>query len=198
MTALPYKIAHQLRDHTPWLWNRIEHANATLFLHRYKDRLATVETEAIKMAEPFEMVRISDIPADELAAFFHGQPEDLYYWFTPHGFDSTDIAQLQKNASFLAYALRHEGQIVGYFFLRCYFNGQCYFGRLVDCQHTKQGIGTLMNKVSFYISESLHLESYQTISKSNIASIKSCTKAYRLQPVKTIANGDILYKNCKL
>jgi len=150
------------------------------------------------MALPYEMISIADIPTEELVAFFHRQPKELYRWFTPHGFEAKDVEQLQRNASFLAYVLKQNNQIVGYFFLRCYFNEECYFGRLVDFQHTSSGIGTLINKVSFFISESLHMQSFQTIAKGNIASIKSCERAYRLQPIKTLANGDILYKNVKL
>ena len=133
-----------------------------------------------------------------MVAFFHSQPVSIYRRFTPHGFELPDVTALQRNASFLAYVLKRDGNIVGYFFLRSYFNGSCYFGRMVDYQYMSQGIGTLMNKVSFFISESLHMQSYQTIAADNIASIKSCEKAYRLQPISKIANGDTLYKNCKL
>lgn len=198
MDSIQYTVAHWLRDKLPFLWVLIERVNGRVFRVRYARRLEGIEQEAVKMAAPYEMVPIADIPTEELVAFFHQQPKDLYKWFTPHGFEAADIARLQRNASFLAYVLKDGHQIAGYFFLRCYFIGECYFGRIVDHQFVGQGIGTLMNKVSFYISESLHIDSYQTIAKGNIASIRSCTKVYRLQPVRTIANGDILYKNVKL
>ena len=193
-----YTFAHWLRDRMPWLWAGVERANAGLFRIRYGRRLLRVEQDAEDMAAPYEMVPISKIPTDELVAFFHSQPEDIYRWFTPHDFDAETMARLQRNASFLAYVMKREGKIVAYFFLRCYFNGECYFGRLVDAPHMRQGIGTLINQVSFHMSEALHLESYQTIANGNIASIKSCARAYRLQPIRVIANGDMLYKNCKL
>jgi hypothetical protein len=198
MATIRYTFAHWLRDHFPFHWKLIERINGRLFRLRYTRRLKCIVPEAYRMALPYEMISIADIPTEELVAFFHRQPKELYRWFTPHGFEAKDVEQLQRNASFLAYVLKQNNQIVGYFFLRCYFNEECYFGRLVDFQHTSSGIGTLINKVSFFISESLHMQSFQTIAKGNIASIKSCAKAYRLQPVRTIANGDILYKNVKL
>lgn len=198
MEAGLYTFAHWLRDSMPLSWRLIEHANAGLFGLRYSRRLEQIEQEASRMVAPYEMKRIADIPTQELVGFFHSQPTDLYRWFTPHGFEAADVANLQHNASFLAYVLKRDDQIVGYFFLRGYCNGTCYFGRLVDSHFVNQGIGTLINKVSFFLSESLHLESYQTISSDNIASIKSCTRAYRLQPVRTTLNGDVLYKNCRL
>lgn len=198
MTTIRYTFAHWLRDNFLFLWKLIEHINSRLFRLRYARRLKHIEPEVYRMALPYEMISIADIPTEELVAFFHRQPKELYRWFTPHGFEAKDVEQLQRNASFLAYVLKQDKQIVGYFFLRSYFNGECYFGRLVDHQHTSQGIGTLINKVSFYIAESLHLTSYQTIAKGNIASIKSCERAYRLQPIKTLANGDILYRNVRL
>ncbi len=150
------------------------------------------------MAEPYKMQRIADIPAAELVNFFHRQPDDLYRWFTPHGFEADDVIALQRNASFLAYVLKQDELIVGYFFLRSYYNGTCYFGRMVDHAHKNQGIGTLINRLSFFISESMHMDSYQTIATDNIASIKSCARAYRLHPIGTTTNGDTLYRNCRL
>ena len=196
--STPYNVAHWLRDKLPFLWVIVEDANSILFRVRYGGWVEHVESEAFKMTAPYKMIPIAQIPTKELVAFFHRQPEDLYRCFTPHGFEDKDISHLQKNASFLAYVLKHDDEIVAYFFLRCYFNGECYFGRLVNYQHARQGIGTLINKVSFYMSESLHMNSFQTISSDNIASIKSCSRAYRLQPIRTITNGYILYRNCKL
>lgn len=196
--TINYTVAHWVRDKMPLMWVLVERTNAVLFRIRYASRLKQIEPEAFQMAKPYEMQPIAAIPTEELVAFFHRQPEDLYRWFTPHGFEYADVARLQQNASFLAYVLKRDNQIIGYFFLRSYFNGECYFGRLVDHPCMGQGIGTLINKVSFYIAESLHMESFQTIANGNIASIKSCSRAYRLQPIRTIANGDILYKNCKL
>lgn len=193
-----YSFAHWLRDRMPFLWKLTERMNAMLFRLRYARRLERVEPEAVRMAAPYQMLRIADVPAEEIVAFFHSQPEDLYRRFTPHGFELADVAALQRNASFLAYVLKRDGRIVGYFFLRSYFNGTCYFGRMVDSKCMNQGIGTLMNRISFFLSEALHLDSYQTIADDNIASIRSCSKAYRLQPVSVIANGDTLYRNCKL
>ena len=198
MATKGYTFAHWLRNKQPWLWGLIERINGGLFRMQYAHLLKQTEVEAFRMAAPYELISIANIPTEELVAFFHRQPEELYRWFTPHGFEATDVARLQRNASFLGYVLKQDKQIVGYFFLRSYFNGECYFGRLVDYQYTSRGIGTLINKVSFYIAETLHMQSYQTIAKGNIASIKSCERAYRLQPVKTLTNGDILYKNVKL
>jgi len=182
----------------PFVWKSTERCNAWWFHYRYACRHKQIEQEAFQMAVPYRMERITNIPAEELVAFFQAQPDDIYRWFTPHGFESHDIISLQHNPSFLAYVLKQEEQIVAYFFLRCFCNGTCYFGRMVDYRHRNHGIGKLINRVSFYMSEAMHLKSYQTISNNNIASIKSCTGAYRLQPIGTASNGDILYKNSKL
>jgi len=193
-----YAIAHLLRDRMPFCWKQIERTNAVVFRCCYARKLKQVEQEAFEMALPFIMERISDLPTMDLVEFFHAQPAETYRWFTPHGFSEEDVAKLQNNKSFLGYVLKRDGKIVGYFFLRSYFNGSCYFGRLVDHQSINQGVGTLINKLSFFISESLHMRSYQTIAGNNIASIKSCAKAYRLRPIGITATGDTLYQNCRL
>ena len=198
MPISPYSFAHWLRDSMPSVWKITERCNARYFRRRYAHRLNRIESEAFQMAEPFQMERIADIPAAELVAFFHSQPDDIYQWFTPHSFETQDVITLQNNPSFIAYVLKQDGQIVAYFFLRCFCNGTCYFGRMVDYRHRNQGIGKLINRVSFYMSETMHWKSFQTISNNNIASIKSCSGAYRLEPIGTASNGDVLYKNCEL
>jgi hypothetical protein len=198
MSLSPYAFAHLLRDKFPFIWETIERGNAYFFRLRYARRLKHVEPDAYRMAEPFLMEPIASIPTAQLVDFFHDQPADTYRWFTPHGFELADVAKLQHSQAFVAYVLKREEQILGYFFLRCFCNGTCYFGRIVDFRYRNQGIGTLIGKVSFYLSESLHMQSYQTVAKDNIASAKSSTRAYHMQVIGTTANGDILYKNSKL
>lgn len=198
MSLSPYALAHLIRDRWPNTWYALERSSASLFRVLYYRKLRRIEPAAMQLAEPYRMQRISQIPTDQLVAFFRTQPEDTYQWFTPHGFTHKDIARLQRNPAFLGYVLKHNDRIVGYFFLRCFCNGACYFGRIVDYPYRNQGIGTLINRLSFYISEELQLKSYQTIAAENIASIKSCVKVYRLQPIGTTENGDTLYQNCKL
>jgi len=193
-----YSFAHWLRDQMPTFWQVVERANGSIFRLRYARRLRRIEPIACQKAAPYQMVRIKDIPTEELVAFFHAQPEEIYLYFTPHGFEAADVAKLQHNPSFVAYVLKIDEKIVGYFFLRSYCNGICYFGRMVSQSCMKQGIGTLISTLSFYLSESLHLQSYQSISKDNIASYTCASRACRLQPVGTTANGEVLYKNYPL
>ena len=49
---------------------------------------------------------------------------------------------------FLGYILEGGDTIVGYFFLRSFFWGKCFRGRMVDIDWRGKGIGTLMNRVS--------------------------------------------------
>lgn len=198
ISNLPYQVAHTLRDNMPWVWDVVQKINAYLFCIRYRKKIESLTVPIANLALPYRISAIRDVPTKELADFFQRQPADAFRWFRPHGFTQDDIAKLQNNKAFLAYVLRDEEKIVGYFFLRCFFTGKCYLGRMADKDCGGRGIGTLMNQISFYIVTALDAVSYQSIATENIASIKSCRKAYNLEPIRNVEEGVILYKNTPL
>lgn len=193
-----YRLTHYIRDHQPWIWQLLESTNSMLFHIRYRRAVCQAIHDVQKIAAPYRMVAISEMPTDELVSFFARQPEEAFRWFRPHGFDAQSIRQLQRNRAFLAFVLKEQNNIVGYFFLRCSAGGSCYLGRMVDHQHYGQGIATLMNRISIQMSEAIHLKSYQTISPDNLSSLGSTKRAYRLQLIETLPNGDHLYRNLPL
>lgn len=193
-----YRLTHYIRDHQPWIWQWLESINSMLFHVRYHRAVRQEICDGQMTAAPFRMLPISEVPTEELVAFFARQPEEAFRWFRPHGFDPQSIRQLQRNHAFLAFVLKEQHDIVGYFFLRCSAGGSCYLGRMVDYRHYGKGIATQMNRISIQMSEAIHLKSYQTISPENLSSLGSTKRAYRLQLIETLPNGDQLYRNLPL
>ena len=136
----------------------------------------------------FAEVQVADVPA--LARFFAAQPEDAFRFFRPHEFDEKTLRKLQRRKSFLMYCVRNEeGRIVGYFFLRCFFIGKAFLGKMVDENSQGKGIGTQMCLCAMDIAQALGLRMFETISKENIASLRSTEKVLNTRIVEEMENG---------
>ena len=114
-----YALAHFLRDKTPWVWDLVNRINSFLFSIRYGQKLKQVE-KLLNQRESgkLKIVRLSDVPTEEIVHFFEQQPEEAFRFFKPHGFTADAIRKLQRNKAFLGYVLleKESGHIAGYCF----------------------------------------------------------------------------------
>ena len=185
-----YQLAHILRDDFPWLWNSIDIVNGWFFALRYGSKSEEI-VQRCNEAIPYKIVPLRDCPTDTVVAFFDHQPEEAFRFFHPHGFDKQSIERLKRNRAFLAYILEEGDTVVGYFFLRSFFWGKCFRGRMVDIDWRGKGIGTLMNRVMNRIGFGLGMRIFETVSKDNIASYKSALAASQCKVIKEIDNDDM-------
>lgn len=87
---------------------------------------------------------------------------------------------------------KKENQIVGYVFLRCFFNGKCFRGKMVDYRWRGKGIAVLLGEVSTEIASVLRLRMFGTISKKNAASLYSSQASNDIKIVEELPD-DYLY-----
>lgn len=185
-----YKVAHILRDKLGWLWNIIEKINSWLFLLRYGKRLNAFSFSTV--ANGYDILPLSDVPTNRMVAFFEQQPEESYTFFHPHGFDATSIKKIQMNRSFLAYVLLENNNIVGYVFLRSFFTGKCFRGKMVDYQHRGKGLAKILGMIANEIAFNIGLRMFATVSPENIASFASTKAVNEIKIIKQMPNGDYL------
>lgn len=186
-----YKIAHILRDRFKFLWNLIEWGNALVFTLTYKASLKKIPVilqecsgeYTLRMAEP------EDAPA--LARFFAEQPEESFEFFKPHEFDEKALLKIIRNKAFLTFLVLDEKKIVGYFFLRCFVNGKCFKGYMVDNSYKRRGIAKLEGMVMNKVNEILGLRMFGSISPHNPASMAAAKAVNELKIVETLENGDL-------
>ena len=190
-----YKIAHILRDYFPFLWDLIDIINSWLFGFRYGSKIAQVNNTLNDGVEIYQIKCISELPVDNLVTFFANQPEEAYKYFKPHGFDAKSLKKLQGYKAFLAYAVMNGDKIVGYFFMRSFFWGKTYIGRMVDVNYRGKGIAKMMNRKTMEIAGILGLRVFQTISPENVSSLKSAEAENELRIIKTMPNGDLYVEN---
>ena len=186
-----YGIAHVLRDKFTWIWNVLEWANGIMFNLRYGKKLKSLDCSSVP--EGYELIPIRRINTNEMVSFFRRQPEDAYVYFRPHGFDEVSIKRLQRNKSFLGYVLkdRKKGEIAGYCFLRCFFHGQGFRGRMVDINYRGKGLGTSMNRLLNEIGFRIGLRLFETVSKNNVASYRSALSASNVKVLKELPNNEL-------
>lgn len=186
-----YKIAHILRNRFKFLWNLIEWGNALVFTLTYKASLKKIPVilqecsgeYTLRMAEP------EDAPA--LARFFAEQPEESFEFFKPHEFDEKALLKIIRNKAFLTFLVLDEKKIVGYFFLRCFVNGKCFKGYMVDNSYKRRGIAKLEGMVMNKVNEILGLRMFGSISPHNPASMAAAKAVNELKIVETLENGDL-------
>lgn len=189
-----YRIAHFLRDKFPFIWDLIDVLNSVLFSIRYGRKLKSVEGEVLQQyaeMSGMEVVRLRDVPTDKIANFFVAQPEDAYTFFKPHGFDVKSLKKLQRNRSFLAYVLMENGQVSAYCFLRSFFMGKGFRGRMVGVDFRGRGLGTLMNKMMNDVGFGIGLRLFETVSKDNVASYRSALSASNVRIVEELEHNEL-------
>lgn len=189
-----YAIAHFLRDKLPFIWDLVDVLNSGLFSLRYGRKLKSVETVVLQeyaKATGMEVVRLREVSTDKLVFFFSAQPEDTYTFFKPHGFDYNSLKKLQRNRSFLAYILMENGKVAAYCFVRSFFMGKGFRGRMVGIDYRGRGLGTLMNKLMNDIGFGIGLRLFETVSKDNVASYRSALSASSVRIVEELEHNEL-------
>lgn len=189
-----YTIAHLLRDKLPFIWDLIDLINSFLFFLKYGQKLNVVEQSVLQQytqSSNMEIVRLKEVPTEKLVAFFAAQPEEAYRFFKPHGFDGKSLKKLQRNHSFLAYILMENGQVAAYCFVRSFFMGKGFRGRMVGIDYRGRGLGTLMNKLMNDIGFGIGLRLFETVSKDNVASYRSALSASKVKVVEELEHNEL-------
>ena len=189
-----YAIAHLLRDKLPWIWDLIDILNSWLFSMRFGSKLGKIEAEILERYSKecgMRIVPMREVPTEELVAFFAAQPEEAFTFFKPHGFDAKSIKKLQRNKSFVAYILLEGSAIAGYCFIRSFFMGKGFRGRMVGISHRGRGLGTLMNRLMNDVGFGIGLRLFETVSKKNVASYRSAMSASDVKVVEELENDEL-------
>lgn len=182
-----YEIAHFVQNKLPWLWDCVEWGNAMLCAARYDVQKVILQHEGVRIAEVCD--------AHALSVFFSEQPEDSFRWFKPHKFDEQTMASLLRRKSYIIYIVEDEGKIAGYAFLRCFFNGKCFLGKMVDSKHQGKGICTKLCAEGMNIASQLGMRMYESINKENVGSMKASQKACKVVVVEELKDGDLLIED---
>lgn len=187
-----YELAHTIQSKLPFVWNGVEGVNSILFSATYRGELKTIPSILESFTGEYTLSEVQEKDIFSLKEFFAAQPEQAFSYFKPHGFDEKSLRRLVRRKSQLMLVAKQDDRIVGYAFLRCFFNNKCFRGKIVDYRHRGKGIAVLLGKATTAISQSLGIRMFGTISKDNIASMVSSEASNTIKIVKELPN-DYLY-----
>lgn len=188
-TKMIYELAHFVKDRCGFIWDMVEWGNASLFANLHKKALCNLPLmlEDCSGDYTYRLTTLDDIQA--LEEFFARQPEDAFTFFNPHAFDAKAIKKVINNKAFLTFVALKDTEIVGYFFLRCFVNGKCFRGKIVDNEWRGRGIAKQMGIITTKVAKSLGLKMFGTISPDNISSLESSKASNTVKIHKVLANG---------
>lgn len=184
-----YEIAHIIRDKFGFLWEMVESVNGWLFACRYRCKLKGVNELLAPLSSEYAVRQTTEADVRPLVQFFKEQPEEPFEFFKPHGFDEKSVRKIVKNKAFQTFVVTDDVRILGYFFLRSFFNGKCFRGRMADYRTRGKGIGKLMAKAIEQVAVYEGLRMFASISPDNLASLESAKAVSDVKVIKTLENG---------
>ena len=184
-----YQLAHNIQEKCPWMWEAVEELNAAVCGWKIGNgtRLQKCMSVGVRIANINDAGRLKD--------FFVRQPEDSYKWFRPHGFDEATLRKLLRRKSYIIYVMEEDDEIIGYAFLRCFVNGKCFLGKMVDVNHQGKGVCTKLCAVGMNVVETLRWRMFESINKENIGSMKASQKVCDVIVVEELDGGDVLIED---
>lgn len=188
------KLLVYIKHHLSFIWTFIEWCNSILFNLLYGKKLRRILPSILDQASSGDYVyKLLDKEAmSELASLFLSQPQEAYTFFNPHKLDEKSLIKRNKYKSFIMIGTYCANKLVGYCFLRCFFNKQAFRGKIVDVNYQGRGIAKQMGVLTTNICLALGLRLYATISKNNVKSIASSKAVNEVRIVKELED-DYLY-----
>lgn len=184
-----YKISHYIQDNIPFLWEMVEWFNSFLFCIRYGNRMERIDAVLNQYSGEYTIRQAKDGDVDGMVKFFAEQPEQSFEFFTPHAFDAKTIKKLIRRKSHLSFLILDGDKIIGYYFLRCFFIGKSFLGKMVDYRYRGRGVGKTMCMSAMDVAMALGLRMFETISRDNLASLYSTQKVLDVTIIEEMDNG---------
>lgn len=188
-----YRLIQFVRHKIPFVWNLIDRLNATLFRLKFRQLNKCVEQNCIKYSDSdfaYSVVKKKDL--EELVSFFKSQPTESFEFFNPHKFDFKTLEQLSVTPSFIMLLAKTDGKIVGYSFIRAFFTGKAFRGKIVDINYRGRGIAKVFGKLTMDISTDIGLNLFGTISKRNLSSMASSKSANDIRIIEELPDDYML------
>lgn len=184
------KLLLYIKHRLSFIWKGIEWVNSVFFNFLYgrklKRCLSSVLDEQGNLYE-YRLLGKNDMPL--LCEFFKNQPADSYEYFKPHGFDLASLCRKNRDKSFVMIGAFDGCKLIGYCFLRCFFNKQAFRGKIVDYTYQGKGIAKQMGRLTSSICHKFGFRLFATISKDNVKSIASSKAVNTVKVLKELPDN---------
>ncbi len=191
-------FAYLLKVYIPWSFAIISRIGRLVTEIRYRQEVAAVYglaniTGTIngKVAD-IRPLETSDIEA--MFDFVAGLPVNHLKFFHPHDFDAQSLRMVFSSPAFLTYGLFVEGELKAYALLKLTPFGSAFIGRLVSPELNGLGIGRYLARYLYWQAHEVGVTPHSTISKSNLASLRSHESVGDFKVLKELPNDFLLIR----
>lgn len=183
-----------IKHRMPWVWAGIECLNSVLFVVLHRKRMQVQVDRAFGgfRLEGFDFRTLVDTDLAALETMIQSQGEQRLRYFQPHGFDRANLRRMHSSSAFLMFGVFKKDRIVGYFFLRCFWNRKCFVGRLIDEPFEGRGVGRVMSQIMYHAAWWSGFRCLTTISKHNSAVVRSHNRNPHARVVGELSNDYLL------
>lgn len=182
-----------IKHHVGFLWKVIEWGNGVVFAMIYRSELLRILPGVFReyTLASFSFNRLSPSNAPQLYELIKNQKDTDLEYFRPHGFGLKDIEDQFNNRALLMMGVFDKDKLVGYFFLRFFYNRKCFVGRLIDEHYRGRGIGNVMNTIMYEVAWRMKFKCLSTISRNNRLVMHAHSRNSHIKVIKEL-QGDYL------
>jgi RimJ/RimL family protein N-acetyltransferase len=193
LLRLLYKIKYRFRPLFCW----IEDAMGSWICLRNRRKISRALESAVITGDVYsaeaEIRPLNHQDLNTLVSFFSSIPNSHLEYFQPHGFSKAALDAVLRRRHIFKYGLFRENEIIGYLMLKLYPGKKAFLGTLVSPEWAGKGVGTYFSYYLRWQCRLLGFRLYSTISKDNVASLKSHEKVGAIHKVVNLPNDYFMY-----
>lgn len=179
-----------IKQSLPWVWDALECVNGRfvrLFYGRKIDK--SVRLALNRVTSQYSYRRLTKDDVCNLYEFICQQPSGFDKYFKPHRFSQKDFKRVLTNGTFILIGAFDDDRLVGYCFIRFFINKSAFRGKIVDKGYQGRGIAKQMGLVMSEIAATAGFRVYATISRDNVASLKSAQYGTEVKVLKELPDN---------
>lgn len=163
-----------IKHRIPFIWHLVELVNGALFSLLHKNKMLAEASRALaEVKGDYQLRFLGERDLRELSQLLQTQSKSRVEFFKPHKFNLDALNERLRDPAFIMFGAFAGERLVGYFFLRCFWNRKCFVGRLIDAPYERRGIGRMMNWVMYTTAWRAGFRCLTTVSKNNSAVMRS-------------------------
>ena len=139
-----------------------------------------------------EVRQLTEGDTKNLHDLFSAMPEEHFKYFRPHSFDYEALKYVLSSAAILTYGIFVDNKLNAYCLLKVSPTGSAFIGLLVHPSLSGYGLGKFIVNYLYWQASLAQLRTRSTMSRDNIASLKSHQAVSEFKIVADLPNNHIM------
>ena len=183
-------LLKKVKQWLPWVWDMIEYLNGRCVRLLHGRKIDSAIDAALRSVDSeYAYKKLTKTHVEQLVQFISQQPAGFDTFFKPHGFTAKDFKRVLTNGTFILIGVFDGEKLIGYCFIRFFINKSAFRGKIVDKEYQGRGIAKQMGLIMSKIASNAGFRVYATISKDNVASLKSAKYGSSIEVIKELPDN---------